>query len=133
MRPELPRQLVEQSAQLRTGFSVEVIDRFDQADAEESSPDAVDDGSGEIRVIGRGDPLGQNLARVGAGTPGRRGTVEVRRGDDFLGPRDRQLPARGGITVVGATATSFSGPWGGTSAKKAARLQNCSRFQLANG
>src|SRR5262245_40513884 len=32
----------------------------------------------------------------------------------------------------GAVTTS-SGPWGGTSAKKAARLQNCSRFQRANG
>ena len=43
VRPELARQLVEQAAQLGTGFAVEVIDRFDQADSEEASPDAVDD------------------------------------------------------------------------------------------
>ncbi len=133
MRPELRRQLVEQAAQLRTGVAVEVVDRFDQADAEEAGPDAVDDGPGEIRVLGRGDPLGQDLARLGAGPPGRRGAVEVGRLDDLLGPGDRQLPQRGERRDRGAAATAFSGPAGGTSAKKAAKLQNCSRFQLANG
>ncbi len=97
VRPELTRQFVEQAAQLRTGVALKIIHRFDQADAEEASPDAVDDGSGEIGVIGRGDPLGQDLAGIGARTPCRRGTVEVGRLDDLLGPRDRQLPARGGI------------------------------------
>ena len=130
VRPELTRQLVEQTAQFRIGLALEVIHRFDQAHAEETSPDAVDDRPGEIRVVGRGHPLGQNLAGVGPRPPGRRRTVQVGRLDDLLRPGNRQLPDRFGIASRAASSPPFSGASGGIAAKKAARLQNCSRFQL---
>ena len=37
----------------------DVIDRLDDARAEEVGPDAVGDAGGEVRIVGRGQPLGQ--------------------------------------------------------------------------
>ena len=49
-----------------------VVDFLDQADAEKVGPDAVGDRSGEVGVLGRGQPLRQAHAAIG-------GIVEVER------------------------------------------------------
>jgi hypothetical protein len=42
----------------------EIINRLDQAGPKEILPDAIDDGAAEIRVVARGEPVGESFAAV---------------------------------------------------------------------
>ena len=62
VRPELLGQQVEQLGVRRRVVVPHVIDRIDDPGAEEPGPDAIDRRPGEVRVVGRGHPVGQELA-----------------------------------------------------------------------
>ena len=88
-------QRVEKLGVARWVVRPHVVDRVDQADAEEVGPDAVDRRAGEVGVLGRNHPLGQDRARRDLGPPGRLSAVEERRLHDLAGTGDRRLVAVG--------------------------------------
>ncbi len=45
----------------------EVVFGIDQTATEEVSPDPIDHGSGEVRIVGPREPLGKSLAAIGSG------------------------------------------------------------------
>ena len=67
MGAELPGDFVEEPDECRVAIGLDVVHGVDQAVAEEACPGAVHGRPGEVRVIGRGDPIGQDLASAGAG------------------------------------------------------------------
>src|SRR2546421_12844416 len=74
-----------------------LVDGIADADAEEVIPDAVDRGPGEVRVVRRGDPVGQRLARRLLELPLRDTAVEELRLHDALGAGDGDLLAVRGL------------------------------------
>ena len=72
----------------------DVVDRLDDADAEEVGPDEVGEVRGEVRVLRRGEPVGQHHAAVLAGHVGRVAAEELRRhrpaADRVRAPRRRR-------------------------------------------
>ena len=59
---ELAGQVVEQLGVGRRVAGADVVERLDDADAGQVAPEAVDVALGEVRVVGRRDPVGQLLA-----------------------------------------------------------------------
>ena len=132
MRGELPGQLVEQLGVARRVLVAQVVDRVDQAGAEEQGPDPVDRGAGEVRVVAATSPSRPGSARA---TPcelpvGLAAVEEA--GLDHL-RRCRGSPARGGRGPRGPGRSRVALARRSTPAKKAASAQNWSRFQCANG
>ncbi len=98
---------------------------MDEADAEEVGPHPIDDGPGEVRVIGRGHPLDQGWPGAGFVLPVRLLAVEEA-GLDYLvlsGDLDRAARRRGSPGRAG----------GVTSVKNAANCQNWVRVHLSKG
>jgi hypothetical protein len=62
---ELPGQRLEQLGVGRRVAGADVVDRLDDADAEQVAPQAVDVALGEVLVLLRGDPLRELLAARG--------------------------------------------------------------------
>ena len=105
---EVVGQGVEQGRVARRVGGAEVVHRIDDPSAHQVGPDAVDDDFGEVRVLGRGHPVGEGLAGVGVGVVaagavpksglgGRTSPVsgcltvpDLGREDDLLAPGDRR-------------------------------------------
>ena len=62
---ELGGQVVQQLRIGRRVAGADVVQRLDQADAQQIAPQAIDVAAGEVRVVGRGDPGGDLLAPRG--------------------------------------------------------------------
>ena len=108
---------------------VEVIDWFDDAAAEELSPQAIDGARAKKGLSAAGDPFGQGDARAGLRLPvglfsSRNMALAI-----FL-VSAMAISRRSTVSVSGANRPS---PCRSMPAKKAAWFQNCSRLQLANG
>ena len=69
----------------------EVVDRLDQADSEVVGPHPVDDRSGEVGVVWRGEPGGEGSAAVGGGLEWQGRRVERGRGLRLAGARLEEL------------------------------------------
>ena len=62
---ELARQIIEQLGIARRIAGADVVDRLDDADAEQVAPQPIDIAAGKILVVGRSEPGGQLLAARG--------------------------------------------------------------------
>ena len=88
-----------------------VIDRHDEAHAEVVGPDAIGDRPREVRVVGRGHPLGQFQAAVGFVFKGDGVAVERRRRLRLAGPGLDEFTVGGDVQRPHAVAVSrFAAP-----------------------
>ena len=78
----------------------EVVDRVDQAGAEEEGPDPVGRGPGEVGIVASDDPVGQDSPGRRLRPPGGLGVVEKPRGDHLRAAGDRQLATIGDLAPL---------------------------------
>src|SRR5437660_600130 len=64
MRGELLAEFIEQFRMARRVLLAGLVERVDDADAEQVSPDAIGGGASEVGVVGRRQSFRQGLARI---------------------------------------------------------------------
>ena len=131
MQDELPGQLVEDFRMAGLVVVLEVVERLDDAGAEEVGPEAIDDGLRELVVIGAGDPFRQRGAGIDVGLPLRFLAVEEQGLGDAVGAGDGQLAAIGQLADL--DQESFLGPSLDAGEERGHVPELVARFHLANG